>query len=101
MADGPPKRDRMLAALAYAGPICVFVYLYAKSDFAGKHAKQGLSVFVLQVVGLIVIDLLRPVIGNWIYAGWAVWLAVTAVFQTLLAARALAGKAGEFKYLPK
>jgi hypothetical protein len=101
MTDDPPRKDRVLAALGYAGPICVFVYLYAKNDFAKKHGKQGLSVLVLQVVGFVVIDLFRPVIGQWVYLGWGVWLFLTAVLQIALAVGALAGKAGEFKYIPK
>jgi hypothetical protein len=101
MVEGRPRKDRILAALCYAGPICVIVYLYAKSDFVKKHGKQALSVFVIQIIGLVVIDLFRPLIGPWVCLGWGIWLISTVVLQITLAAGALTGKAGELKYLPK
>ncbi len=101
MVEGPPRKDRVLAALCYAGPISVIVYLYAKGDFVKKHRKQALSIFVIQVIGLVVVDLFRPLIGPWVFLGWGVWLFLTGVLQITLAAGALAGKAGELKYLPK
>lgn len=101
MAEGPPRKDRILGALCYAGPICVIVYLYAKSDFVKKHGKQALSIFVIQVIGLVVVDLFRPLIGPWVFLGWGVWLFLTVVLQITLAAGALAGKTGGLKYLPK
>ncbi|UCE26447.1 MAG: hypothetical protein JSW52_08840 [Candidatus Coatesbacteria bacterium] len=101
MADGPPRKDKVFAALCYAGPLCVIIYLYAKSDFVKTHGKQALSVFVVQVIGLVVADLFRPLIGPRVYVVWAVWFVLTAVLQVALAARALTGKAGVLKYLPE
>jgi uncharacterized membrane protein len=95
MAEGPPRKDKILGALCYAGPVCVIVYLYAKSDFVKKHGKQALSIFVIQVVGLVVVDLFRPLIGPWVTLGWGIWLVLTGILQITFAAGVLAGKAGE------
>lgn|GEM_PF-1948460 len=94
MTEGPSRKDRVAAALGYGGPICVIVYLFAGSEFVKKHGKRALSVFVMQVIGLVVVDLFRPLIGPWVFLGWGVWLILTVVLQVILAARALTGKAG-------
>jgi hypothetical protein len=94
VTEGPSRKDRVAAALCYGGPVCVVVYLYAGSDFVKKHAKRALSVFVMQIIGLVVVDLFRPLIGPWVFLGWGVWLILTAVLQVTLAARALTRKAG-------
>jgi hypothetical protein len=75
--------------------------LYAKSDFVRRHGRQALSIFVLQVVGLVVIDLFRPLVGAWVYVGWGIYLVLTFVLQAVLAAGALTGRAGELRYIPK
>jgi hypothetical protein len=93
VTEGPSRKDRVAAALCYGGPICVIVYLYAGSEFVKKHGRWALSVFVMQVMGLVVVDLFRPLIGPWVLLGWGVWLILTAVLQVTLAAGVLAGKA--------
>ena len=101
VAKDRPLNERAAAAVSYIGPVSIIVYLYAVPGFVRRHGRQALTVFVLQVAGCVVVDLFRPVIGAWVYVGWAVFLAVTIGLQVWLAADAFAGREGELAYMTK
>ncbi len=46
-----PKHNTLMAILAYIGPLVIVSYLTAKDDsFVKFHIKQGLVLFVLEVI---------------------------------------------------
>ncbi len=59
---GTPQEDHLIAAIGYLGLLC-FVPLLLKpdSDYAQFHGKQGLSIFIVEVV--IAIVGIIPVLG--------------------------------------
>jgi uncharacterized membrane protein len=72
------ESNKVLAALGYVGIIC-FVPLFLKknSPFAQFHAKQGLILFIIEIVGWII-----PVIG-WILMVVAIVYAVLGILAAL------------------
>lgn len=66
------EENRFLAVLSYLGVLCLVpLFLKRDSNFAQFHAKQGLLLFVVELVGWIIFQI--PVIG------WALGLFVFAL----------------------
>ncbi|PIR06164.1 MAG: hypothetical protein COV55_04785 [Candidatus Komeilibacteria bacterium CG11_big_fil_rev_8_21_14_0_20_36_20] len=90
----PDKKDiesnKVLAAVGYIWILCLVpLFLKQKSKFAQFHAKQGLLLFIIELVGWII-----PVIG-WI-------LFVVAIIYAILGVKAaLEGKYWEMPVLGK
>jgi uncharacterized membrane protein len=68
------ESNKIIAALGYVGIIC-FVPLFLKRDskFAQFHAKQGLILFIIEIVGWII-----PVIG-WLFVVLAIIYAILGI----------------------
>jgi uncharacterized membrane protein len=84
----PDQRDieanRVIAAIGYVWILCLVpLFLKRKSKFAQFHAKQGLLLFVLEIVGWLVFWI--PVIG------WVI-LILIILFAILGIKNALDGK---------
>ena len=101
MPDTPPitpdqkdvEEHKVVAALSYLGILCLVPLLGSKqSKFAQFHAKQGLVLFV--------IDVLVSFIARIPFIGWisALTVLVASVYGVL---RALAGKYWEIPYVGK
>ncbi|HEY9584116.1 MAG TPA: DUF4870 domain-containing protein [Candidatus Paceibacterota bacterium] len=46
-----PKKNTLMAALAYIGPLVIVSFIVAKDDpFVKFHIKQGLVLFVIEVI---------------------------------------------------
>ena len=88
----PDKRDtennKIAAAIGYIGVLCFLpLLLKRKSKFAQFHAKQGLLLFIIELVGWFI-----PIIG-WI-------LYVVAIIYAVLGIKAsLEGKYWEMPFL--
>ncbi len=79
MPHGNPKdieENKVLAAIAYIGPLCL-VPLLAKKDspFAQHHGKQGLVLFIAEIV--ISLVNIVPILGQ------LVWLVGSIVFLVI------------------
>lgn len=63
------EENKLMAALAYLWILCLVPLLLKKdSAFAQAHAKQGLVLFIIEVVGTLVF---------WIpFIGWILWIIV-------------------------
>lgn len=78
------ESNKFLAALSYVWILCLVpLFLKRKSDFAQFHAKQGLLLFVIEIVGWLVFWI--PLIG------WALFFMVIA-FSVLGVKKALDGQ---------
>lgn len=76
--------NRFVAALSYIWILCLVpLFLKRKSHFAQFHAKQGLLLFVVEIVGWLIFWI--PLIG------WLVFIMVI-VFAILGAQKAMAGE---------
>lgn len=77
-------RNRFIAALSYIWILCLVpLFLKPKSHFAQFHAKQGLLLFVIEIIGWIIFWI--PIIG------WTLFIMVI-VFSVLGVQKAMAGK---------
>lgn len=63
------EANRYIALLSYLWILCLIpLFLKKDSPFAQAHAKQGLILFILEVIGVLVF---------WIpFIGWLLWLAL-------------------------
>ena len=97
MNDNMPDRDiednRVLSAIGYVWILC-FVPLFLKrnSQYAQFHAKQGLILFIAEIIGWLVFWI--PLIGWFLY----VYVVVMAVLGIM---NALQGKYWEMPFLGK
>jgi uncharacterized membrane protein len=87
------ESNKYVAALSYLWILC-FVPLFLKrnSKFAQFHAKQGLILFIVEVVGPVIFWI--PLIG------WMLWIAVL-VLAIMGIIQALSGKNWEMPVLGK
>jgi len=84
------KEGKIWAVLAYLGPLCLLPLLNKKDNkFALHHAKQGLVLFVGELIAFIVF--LIPFIGQFIltFLGWLIGLifgaySIIGVIQSLM-----------------
>ncbi|MCB9803185.1 hypothetical protein H6761_04235 [Candidatus Nomurabacteria bacterium] len=87
------ENNKVIAALSYVWILCLVpLFLKRKSDFAQFHAKQGLLLFVLEIVGWLVFWI--PIIG------WALFIMVI-LFSLLGIRNALDGKYWVMPFLGK
>ena len=70
--DKDVENNRLMASLSYLWILCLVPLLLArKSKFAQFHAKQGLLLFAVEIVGSLVF---------WIpFFGWILWLSIVIV----------------------
>lgn len=87
------EKNKYMAALSYVWILC-FVPLFLKRDskFAQFHAKQGLLLFIIEVVGPVVFWI--PFIG-WMLSMAILVLAIMGIIQTI------SGKYWEMPFLGK
>lgn len=83
------EENKVIAALSYLWILCLVpLFLKRNSEFAQAHAKQGLVLFIIEIVGSLVFWI--PLIG------WLLWL-IVVVIAILGFARALQG---EYWHMP-
>ena len=87
------EENKLLAAVSYIWILCLIpLFLRRKSKFAQFHAKQGLILFIAEVLGFLVFWI--PIIGLLIALGILV-LAVMGIYNAIL------GKYWEMPFLGK
>lgn len=99
-AGAPDARERWLAALAYAGPLVLWVFWRDTGHpFLRWHLRQGFALFFVEVVLLALVLLLDHTVGQIPILGWLLMLLVRlAGFLAVLTAsvvgfvKALAGE---------
>lgn len=69
------SNDTLMGVLAYLGILCLVPLLAAKdSDFAQYHAKQGLTLFVCEVVVWVAFWFLAFVFWPLYLLSWVLWV---------------------------
>ncbi|MCH8049133.1 DUF4870 domain-containing protein [Patescibacteria group bacterium] len=91
------EENKVIAAIGYIFILCLVPLLFAKdSKFAQFHAKQGLALFIVDIIFLMI----NAVIG-WIpIIGWFIALVLTAVAVILSLTGLVKALAGEYWKLP-
>lgn len=85
--------NRFVAALSYIWILCLVpLFLKRRSHFAQFHAKQGLLLFVIEIIGWIIFWI--PIIG------WALFIMVI-IYSIMGAQKAMAGKYWVMPFLGK
>lgn len=73
--------NKLVAAISYLWVLCLIPLLFKKSSpFASAHAKQGLILFVIELVGSLFFWI--PIIG-WLFWLLLVVVSLLAFFKTL------------------
>ena len=87
------NENKLVAALSYIWILCLVpLFLKRKSKFAQFHAKQGLLLFIVEIVGSIIFPI--PIIG------WALFIGV--ILLAILGVRsALDGQYWQMPFLGK
>lgn len=84
------KNIKLIAALSYLWPTCMFPLLFVKNDFVKFHAKQGLALAIVQIATIFFFII--PVLG-WI-------LGIIIIFITVLAIKsAFSGSMWRIPYI--
>jgi fumarate reductase subunit D len=85
------EANKTVAILSYIGILC-FVPLFLKKDskFAKFHAKQGLVLFIIELIGMFIFWI--PIIG------WFLWLAIV-VLSIMAIIRTLNGEWWKIPYI--
>lgn len=91
------EENKVIAAIGYISILCFVPLLMAKeSKFAQFHAKQGLVLFIIGVI----VMLINVVIG-WIpFIGWAIALTLSAIVIILSLLGLIKALAGEWYEVP-
>lgn len=93
MPDRDMEDNRVLAAVGYVWILCLIpLFLKRNSQYAQFHAKQGLVLFIAEIVGWLVFWI--PLIG-WILYVYVIVMAVLGIMN------ALQGKYWEMPFLGK
>jgi uncharacterized membrane protein len=90
----PTSDEKVMAALSYLG-ILFLIPLLAKKDskFAMFHAKQGLVLFILEIILWIIEWVLAFSIVGILFIGWIIWIIwiVLAIFSLIGLIQAFSG----------
>jgi uncharacterized membrane protein len=72
---GGNENDMLMGVLAYLGILCLIPLLAAKdSEFAQYHAKQGLTLFVAEVVVYAVFWIAAFIFWPLFLISWVIWI---------------------------
>lgn len=91
----PTSDEKVMGAIAYLG-ILFLVPLLAKKDskFAMFHAKQGMVLFIVEVILWILQFILVATIYGLLFLGWIIWIIwlIVGIFALIGLIQALNGK---------
>lgn len=79
-------RGAVWQALSYVGFVGLFTYFYGRGDVA-RHGRRGFTVFVWEVIGFVLFDVVRVKFG-WPALIFAPVIGAVAVFKIILMVRA-------------
>jgi len=80
-------KDAFWRGLSYVGFLGLFIHLYGRSDVA-RHGRRGFVVFIWEVIGLVVVDVIRLKLG-WPPVIFVPVVAAVAIFKIVLIIRAV------------
>jgi hypothetical protein len=80
-------RDAFWRGVSYVGFLGLFTHLYGRGDVA-RHGRRGFVVFVWEIIGLVLVDVVRLKLG-WPPLIFVPVLFVLAVFKIALIVRAV------------
>ncbi len=91
----PTSDEKVMGGIAYLG-ILFLVPLLTKKDskFAMFHAKQGMVLFIIEVILWIINFVLFASVFGAVFLGWIVWIVwmVVGIFSLIGLIQALSGK---------
>ena len=91
----PTSDEKVMGAIAYLG-ILFLVPLLTKKDskFAMFHAKQGMVLFIIEVILWIINFVLIASLFGVLFLGWILWIIwmIVAIFALIGLIQALSGK---------
>jgi len=79
-------REAVWRALSYVAFLGLFAYFYGRADVA-RHGRRGFTIFVWEVVGFVLFDVVRVKFG-WPAVAFAPIIGAVAVFKIILMVRA-------------
>lgn len=80
-------KDAFWRGVSYVGFLGLFTHLYGRGDVA-RHGRRGFVVFVWEILGLVLVDVVRVKLG-WPLVIFVPVLCVLAVFKITLIVRAV------------
>ena len=92
-------KDAFWRGLSYVGFFGLFTHLYGRGDVA-RHGRRGFVVFVWEVIGLVLVDVVRLKLG-WPPVVFLPVLCIVAVLKIVLIVRAVSERrAGSERITP-
>ncbi len=82
-------REAVWRALSYVAFLGLFTHLYGRGDVS-RHGRRGFVIFIWEVVGFVLFDVVRIKLG-WPATAFAAPIGVVAVVKIIIIVRALRG----------